>query len=62
MIILKTFFFSKDAINELLKEVNWNLAEIEDSNMLENVFPQNSFQYQIDNKGRVRDASCYCIC
>ncbi len=50
--------FPKDAIKQLLNEVNWNFTEVEKILICSDyVFPQNSFQYYTDNKGRVRDTS-----
>ena len=44
--------FPKDAIKQLLNEVNWNFTEVEKILICSDyVFPQNSFQYYTDNKG-----------
>ena len=50
--------FPMQAIESLLKEINWHKEDIEKVLICsENIYPENAFNYFYDKKGRIKDTS-----
>ena len=50
--------FPMQAIESLLKEINWHKEDIEKVLICsENIYPDNAFNYYYDKKGRIKDTS-----